>query len=51
MINLIAIDSYPFVLPVREFYAATAGFLEAYRSLIVRIQVNGKKLKQISSGG
>jgi muconate cycloisomerase len=36
--NIIAIDTYPLVLPVKEVYAGAAGFLEDCRSLIVRVQ-------------
>jgi len=36
--KIIAIDTYPLVLPVREIYGGAAGFLEDCRSLIVRVQ-------------
>lgn len=39
MIKIIAIDSCPLALPVRDIYAAAAGFLEDRRFLIVRLEV------------
>ena len=36
--KIIAIDTYPLVLPVREIYGGAAGFLEDCRSLIVRLE-------------
>ena len=36
--KIIAIDTYPLVLPVKEIYGGAAGFLEDCRSLIVRVQ-------------
>jgi muconate cycloisomerase len=41
MIKIVAIDTYPLVLPVREIYGGAAGFLEDCRSLIVRVAVEG----------
>ena len=41
MIKIVAIDTYPLVLPVREIYGGAAGFLEDCRSLIVRVEVEG----------
>jgi muconate cycloisomerase len=36
--KIVAIDTYPLVLPVREIYGGAAGFLEDCRSLIVRVE-------------
>ena len=36
--KIIAIDTYPLVLPVKEVYGGAAGFLEDCRSLIVRVE-------------
>jgi L-alanine-DL-glutamate epimerase-like enolase superfamily enzyme len=36
--KIIAIDTYPLVLPVKEIYGGAAGFLEDCRSLIVRVE-------------
>jgi muconate cycloisomerase len=38
MMKIIAIDTYPLVLPVKEVYGGAAGFLEDCRSLIVRVE-------------
>ena len=35
--KIVAIDTYPLVLPVKEIYGGAAGFLEDCRSLIVRM--------------
>lgn len=51
MTKINAVDCYPLVLPVREIYGGTAGFLEDWRSLIFHFKVNGKKLKQNPPGG
>jgi L-alanine-DL-glutamate epimerase-like enolase superfamily enzyme len=39
MIKIIATDTYPVVLPVKEIYGGAAGFLEDCRSLIVRVEI------------
>jgi L-alanine-DL-glutamate epimerase-like enolase superfamily enzyme len=36
--KIVAIDTYPLVLPVQEIYGGAAGFLEDCRSLIVRVE-------------
>jgi muconate cycloisomerase len=36
--KIVAIDTYPLVLPVKEIYGGAAGFLEDCRSLIVRVE-------------
>lgn len=36
--KIVAIDSYPLVLPIKEIYGGAAGFLENCRSLIVRVE-------------
>lgn len=36
--KIVAIDTYPLVLPIREVYGGAAGFLEDCRSLIVRLE-------------
>ena len=38
MMKIVAIDTYPLVLPVKEVYGGAAGFLEDCRSLIVRVE-------------
>src|SRR5687767_12666981 len=38
--KIVAIDTYPLVLPVKEIYGGAAGFLEDCRSLIVRVQTD-----------
>src|SRR5262250_3310801 len=38
--KIIAIDTYPLVLPVKEIYGGAAGFLEDCRSLVVRVQTD-----------
>jgi hypothetical protein len=39
MIKIIAIDTYPLVVPVKEIYGGAAGSLEDCRSLIVRVEI------------
>lgn len=36
--KILAIDTYPLILPVKEIYGGSAGFLEDCRSLIVRVE-------------
>jgi muconate cycloisomerase len=36
--KIVAIDTYPLVLPIKEIYGGAAGFLEDCRSLIVRVE-------------
>ncbi len=36
--KIVAIDTYPLMLPVKEIYGGAAGFLEDCRSLIVRVE-------------
>ncbi len=38
MMKIVAIDTYPLVLPIKEIYGGAAGFLEDCRSLIVRVE-------------
>jgi L-alanine-DL-glutamate epimerase-like enolase superfamily enzyme len=38
MMKIVAIDTYPLVLPIKEVYGGAAGFLEDCRSLIVRVK-------------
>jgi muconate cycloisomerase len=38
MMKIVAIESYPLILPVKEIYGGAAGFLEDCRSLIVRVE-------------
>src|SRR5688572_20373630 len=38
MNEIVAIDSYALILPVKEIYGGAAGFLEDCRSLIVRVE-------------
>jgi len=38
MMKIVAIDTYPLVLPVKEVYGGAAGFLEDCRSLIVWVE-------------
>ena len=38
--KIVAIDTYPLVLPVKEIYGGAAGFLEDCRSLVVRVQTD-----------
>jgi muconate cycloisomerase len=37
--KILAIDTYPLILPVREVYGGAAGTLEDCRSLIVRVEI------------
>ncbi len=39
MMKIVAIDTYPLILPVKEIYGGAAGFLEDCRSLIVRVEM------------
>src|SRR6266545_3399789 len=39
MMKIVAIDTYPLILPVKEIYDGAAGFLEDCRSLIVRVEM------------
>ena len=36
--KIVAIDTYPLILPVKEIYGGAAGFLEDCRTLIVRLE-------------
>jgi muconate cycloisomerase len=38
--KIVAIDTYPLVLPIQEIYGGAAGFLEDCRTLIVRVQID-----------
>jgi muconate cycloisomerase len=38
--KIVAIDTYPLVLPVKEIYGGAAGFLEDCRTLIVRVEID-----------
>jgi muconate cycloisomerase len=38
MMKIVALDTYPLVLPVKEVYGGAAGFLGDCRSLIVRVE-------------
>ncbi len=38
MMKIVAIDTYPLVLPIKEVYGGAAGFLEDCRTLIVRVE-------------
>ncbi len=35
--KIVAIDTYPLILPVKEIYGGAAGFLEDCRTLIMRV--------------
>ena len=37
--KIIAIETYPLILPVKEVYGGAAGFLDDCRSLIVRVEI------------
>jgi L-alanine-DL-glutamate epimerase-like enolase superfamily enzyme len=37
--KIVAIDTYPLVLPIKEIYGCAAGFLEDCRTLIVRVEI------------
>src|SRR5262245_11931880 len=39
MTKIVALDTYPLILPVKEIYGGAAGFLEDCRSLIVRLEL------------
>jgi muconate cycloisomerase len=39
MMKIVAIDTYPLILPVKEIYGGAAGFLDDCRSLIVRVEM------------
>lgn len=38
--KIVAIDTYPLVLPIKEIYGGAAGFLEDCRTLIVRVETD-----------
>jgi muconate cycloisomerase len=39
MMKIVAFDTYPLVLPIKEIYGGAAGFLEDCRTLIVRVEI------------